>query len=314
MRLNAAVLSLAAALSLALPAMVALRASTRLPDGPLPLTKAKPVDFDGLHNVIRVSEKIYSGGVPDGHAGFQALKKLGIQTIVTVDGAKPEVAQAKALGMRYVHLPFGYDACPVPTANAIAKAVKDLPGPIYIHCHHGKNRSPVAAAVAVKALDGISDHEAVDILERAGTGKNYTGLYQDVRAYNPPTPAELDRMRIELPETAKTPPLVEAMVAIEERYGRLLARQKDGWKAATGLVPAYEGLQLQELFTELNRNGGFKENPADYRQWMRQSEVDGKALEAALRAGKHEEAGPFLGRITAGCSSCHAKYRNVPQR
>jgi protein tyrosine phosphatase (PTP) superfamily phosphohydrolase (DUF442 family) len=297
-----------------MPAVVALQASNALPEGPLPLKKAAPVDFKGLYNVIRVAEKIYSGGVPEGDAGFLGLKKLGIKTIVTVDGAKPEVARAKALGMRYVHLPFGYDSCPVPTANAIAKAVKDLPGPIYIHCHHGKNRSPVAAAVAAKALDGISDDEAESILVRAGAGKNYTGLYNDVRAYKAPTLDELDLMKVKLPETAETPPLVEAMVAIEVRYGRLLARQKDGWKAVSGVHPAYEALQLQELYTEINRTSENKKRPAEYRKWMRQSEVDGKALEVALRAGKHDEAGPFLGRITAGCSSCHAKYRNVPQR
>src|SRR5687768_15254905 len=103
---------LVAALAFTSPAVLALRASTAAPVGPLPLTKSAPVDFDGLHNVIRVSENIYSGGVPEGDAGFQSLKKLGIKSIVTVDGARPEVEKAKAFGMRYVHLPFGYDRCP----------------------------------------------------------------------------------------------------------------------------------------------------------------------------------------------------------
>jgi protein tyrosine phosphatase (PTP) superfamily phosphohydrolase (DUF442 family) len=284
------------------------------PKGPLPLGPNKPVDFAGLHNVIRVSEKIYSGGVPEGDAGFQALKKLGIKTILTVDGAKPEVDKAKALGMRYVHLPFGYDSCPTPTANAIAKAVKDLPGPVYIHCHHGKNRSPVAAAVAAKALDGISDDEAESLLVRAGAGKNYTGLYNDVRNYKAPTPAEWERLIVKLPETAKTPPLVDAMVAIEGRHAKLLKLQKDGWKPVNGIDPAYEALQLQELYTELNRTVDIKKRPADYRKWMAEAEIQGKALETALRAGNTDEAGMKLGLLTVGCGSCHTKYRNVPQR
>jgi protein tyrosine phosphatase (PTP) superfamily phosphohydrolase (DUF442 family) len=284
-----------------------------LPEGPLPIG-AKPVDFAALHNVVRLSEKLYSGGVPEGEPGFQSLQRLGIKTVITVDGAKPDVATAKQYGMRYVHIPFGYDACPTPTANVIARGVRDLPGPVYIHCHHGKHRSPAGAAMARIALDGISNEEAVKELERAGTGKNYTGLYADVRAYKPPTKEELDRLKVEFRETAPTPPLVEAMVQIEGRFDRLMKLQKEGWKPQPGVDAAYEALQLQELYTELNRTGELKKRPADYRKWMADGERDGKALEAALRAGKLDDASMFLGKVAAGCGSCHAKYRNVPQR
>ncbi len=30
----------------------------------------------------------------------------------------------------------------------IARAVQDLPGPVFIHCHHGKHRGPTAAVMA----------------------------------------------------------------------------------------------------------------------------------------------------------------------
>jgi protein tyrosine phosphatase (PTP) superfamily phosphohydrolase (DUF442 family)/cytochrome c556 len=293
---------------------VRLRASETLPDGPLPIAATAPIDFAGLHHVIRLSEKLYSGGVPEGDSGFQALQRLGVKTIITVDGAQPEVERARKLGMRYVHLPFGYDGCPTPQANAIAKAVRDLPGPVYLHCHHGKHRSPTAAAFARIALDGVSNEQAVQELQRAGTGKNYTGLYGDVRRYAPPTIQELDRLNVAFPEVAPTQPLVAAMVEGEQRFDRLMKLQKDGWKANAGVDAAYEALQLQELFTELNRTGDIKQRPEDYRRWMRESERDGKALEAALRAGKTEAAGMFLGKVAAGCGSCHAKYRNVPQR
>jgi protein tyrosine phosphatase (PTP) superfamily phosphohydrolase (DUF442 family) len=292
---------------------IPLRGSKADAAEPLPLTVTAPVDLAGLENVLHVSEKIYSGGVPMEDAGFQSLGKLGIKTIITVDGAKPDVARAKAAGMRYVHLPFGYDGCPVPTANAIAKAVRDLPGPVYIHCHHGKHRSPVAAAMASTVLDGITGEEAINILERAGTDKNYTGLYEDVRTYRPPGKVALDRLKVEFPEIARTPELVDAMVAVEMRHDCLLKLQKDGWRS-TDTHPAHEALQLQELFTELNRTGDTQMRPADYRKWMRQAEVNGKALETALRAGNMDEASAKLGRLTAGCASCHAKYRNVPQR
>lgn len=300
---------------LLLPVLVTrLHAANRLPPGPLPIGAARPSDFSGLHHVLRLSEKLYSGGVPEGEAGFQALQRLGIRTIITVDGARPDVERARALGMRYVHLPFGYDGCPTAQANAIVKAVRDLPGPVYVHCHHGRHRSPTGAAFARIALDGISPEQAVQELERAGTGKNYTGLYGDVRRYRPPTRAELDRLQVSFPEVASTPPLVEAMVAIETRFDRLLKLSRSGWKAQPDTDPSQEALQLQELYTELQRTGEFKQRPEDYRGWMAEGERAGKSLEGALRAGRLEEASMFLGEVAAGCGSCHAKYRNVPWR
>jgi cytochrome c556 len=272
------------------------------------------VDYPVLPNVLRLSEKIYSGGSPDGEAGFEALKKLGIKTLIMVDGAPPQVKLARKAGIRPVHLPFGYDGCPAPTANAIAKAVRDLPGPVYLQCHHGKHRSPVAAAMARVALDGISNEEAVKELERAGTGKNYVGLYADVRAYKPPTRDELDRLKVEFRESVPTPPLMKAMVDIEARYARLMKLQKNGWKPEPGLDPAHEALQLQELYTEWNRTAEAKARPAEFQQMMTDGERDGKALEAALRGGNHEEAGVHLGKVAKNCGGCHVKYRNVPQR
>ena len=163
------------------------------------------------------------------------------------------------------------------------------------------------------ALNGISNEEAVKELERAGTGKNYTGLYADVRAYKPPTREELDALKVEFREIAPTPPMVEAMVDIQHRFDRLMKLQKAGWKAQESIDPAYEALQLQELYTELNRTEEVRKHQPDFRRWMQEGERDGKALEAALRTGQREAAAMSLGRLAAGCGSCHARYRNGPQ-
>lgn len=289
-----------------------LSGAAELPTGPLPIGRM-PVDYTALHNVVRLSESLYSGGAPEGEEGFRVLRRLGVKTVITVDGAKPDVKTARKYGLRYVHLPFGYDGCPTPTAHALIKAVRDLPGPVYMHCHLGKHRSPAGAAFVRIGLDGVSPEQAVRELERAGTGKNYTGLYGDVRAFRPPTREELDRLKVEFREIAPTPPLVEAMVQIERRFDTLLKLQKDGWRTRPGADAAYEALQLQELYTELNRTDEVKERPADYRKWLADGERAGKALEAGLRAGRLDAAGLALGKVAAGCGNCHAKYRNVPR-
>src|SRR5262245_5214765 len=79
------------------------------PTAPAHSGEIQPLEVPGLHNVFRVSERVYSGSSPDGDAGFAALEKLGVKTIISVDGAKPDAEAAGRHGLRYVHLPFGYD-------------------------------------------------------------------------------------------------------------------------------------------------------------------------------------------------------------
>ena len=138
-----------------------------------------------LPNAYRITDKVISGGLPDGEAGFQELKALGVKTVISVDGMTPDVEGARKLGLRYVHLPHGYDRIPVERGRELAKAVRDLPGPVYIHCHHGKHRSPAAAAVACVEAGFISSEAAEGVLKTAGTNPNYRGLYESVRSARP---------------------------------------------------------------------------------------------------------------------------------
>src|SRR5688572_20555590 len=60
-----------------------------------------------LPNAVRVHERVISGGLPEGDAAFAELNALGVKTIVSVDGAKPDLETAAKFGLRYVHLPHG---------------------------------------------------------------------------------------------------------------------------------------------------------------------------------------------------------------
>ncbi len=92
---------------------------------------------------------------------------------------------AKKYGLRCVHLPHDYDGIPQSRVKELAKAVRDLDGPIHIHGHHGKHRSPAAASVACVATGLVPSSKAVGILELTGTNKNYRGLYQSAREVRP---------------------------------------------------------------------------------------------------------------------------------
>ncbi len=288
----------------------------------LPQPGGKPIEMPGLPNVIYVSERLFSGGSPDGDAGFESLKKLAIKTILSVDGAAPDVPRAKKFDMRYVHLPIGYDGVSQQQAEQLARAVRDLPGPLYIHCHHGKHRGPAAAAAAKLCLDQeCTVAQAVAVMKRAGTDPHYAGLYAAPRQLRRPTAADLDRAPAIFPETAIIPALAEAMVEIDHRFENLLAARKAGWQTPLDhpdIDPPHEALQLLEHFRELARQPLLRKRPEDFGRWLGEGERTAADLEKTLRVAKGTAvdaaaAEKAFQRTRAACTQCHAKYRDVPQ-
>src|SRR5262249_15241787 len=146
---------------------------------------------------------------------FASLAKMGIRTVISVDGARPAVDAAHAHGLRYIHIPIGYDGVPTRAAAALARAVREAEGPIYIHCHHGKHRGPAAAAVACIAARNVSGIDALQILELAGTGKEYPGLWRDVVACTAPS---ADEKPPELVEVAEVDSLAAAMAGVDRHW------------------------------------------------------------------------------------------------
>src|SRR4051812_6205480 len=104
------------ALLLAGLVFVAIGWSPAAPVRPVPVGNREAVERPGIHNLFRLSPKLYTGSVPEGEAGFRSLRALGVRTLISVDGARPDVATARRFGLLYVHLPIGYDGCPTPRA------------------------------------------------------------------------------------------------------------------------------------------------------------------------------------------------------
>ncbi|MEX2173716.1 MAG: hypothetical protein WD872_05095 [Pirellulaceae bacterium] len=276
-----------------------------------------------LPNTFRIHDKVLSGGQPHGEEGFKELAELGVKTVISVDGATPDVAAAKKFGLRYVHLPHGYDGIPAERAQELAKAVRDLPGPVYIHCHHGKHRSPAAATVACVTAGLLDPSQAVGVLKAAGTSENYRGLYASARDAQRLEDKLLDELAVAFPERAKIPPLAEAMVAVEHAHDHLKAIEAAGWRALVDhpdLEPAHEALLLREHFTELLRSAAVQQEPAGFQQMLRESEAAGLALEKALTVRKAAgypadvplEIPAAFEVVTKNCTACHETYRDVP--
>jgi protein tyrosine phosphatase (PTP) superfamily phosphohydrolase (DUF442 family) len=278
------------------------------------LLAAEPIQSSNLHNAFIVTPRIFSGSAPNNEAGFAEIVKLGVKTIISVDGAKPDLEGAKKFGLIYIHIPFGYDGIPSNRLAQLVKAAQVPDGPVYVHCHHGLHRGPAAVAVMCEAVAGWSTNTAEEWLKQAGTSADYPGLYRSAREFKPPTLAELSAVK-ELPEVTETSSLVETMVVVDEHFSRLQTAQKAGWKSAPDhpdIEPAHEATLLWEAFREMARQPDTARRLEDYRAKLSEAEKAANQHRALLKQSStnRTEADSAFKQIGQSCAQCHKSYRN----
>lgn len=295
------------------------------------LADDKPYDYPGVHNVVAFADGFYSGSVPEGDAGFDSLVALGVKTIISVDGAIPEVEKAKARGMRYVHLPIGYDGFDDTRKGQLVRAVRDLPKPIYIHCHHGKHRSAGAAGTVGVSLGWITNDQAAARMKVSGTAEAYKGLWACTAKAAPMMAAVIDAAAADFPEVTKPDSMTAAMVTIDEVFDRLKMVEKNGWtvpKDHPDLAPAADAGKLADLYRLLDGDSHVTALDEDARKEFRALLAEGSkrasALETMLATGRdgaarEDEAAiaehrktlsAAMKQLAANCKDCHVKYRD----
>ena len=270
-----------------------------------------------LPNAYRVHSRVVSGGVPDGDAGFQQLRELGIQTIISVDGAKPDLQRARRFGLRYVHLPHGYDGIPESHRKALAKAVLELPGPVYIHCHHGKHRSPAAAIVASVGAGLVERGNGVAFLHAAGTSERYVGLFGAAQSAKRFSRSELRSYQVAFPAVAQVTPLANAMVDLDRAFDRLRTADEWEWSNTSSqpeATPTHQAMILKEHFAELLRLRS-ERRPQDFRDMLTHSRDAASEVVALLEAGpltakSQASLRDSLITIQTNCRRCHRRYRD----
>lgn len=274
-----------------------------------------PADLPGLPNVVAYAEGLYSGGAPEGDEGFDTLTAIGVRTVISVDGAQPEVDKARKHGLRYVHLPIGYNGMGHERTLEIARAVRDLPGPTYIHCHHGKHRSAGATGAAAVTLGFLTNDQAARRMKVSGTSPSYPGLFRCVAVASVASNQELLAANDAFPEHWHTTGLVQSMVEIDEIVDHLKAIRAAGWQTPAqhpDLVPAAEAGQLSDLFRNLIHDKQCVAKPGEFRDWLLAASHEAETLENELI--KDEPSSQKLdgawGRLQTSCTDCHAKYRD----
>lgn len=263
------------------------------------------IEHEHLTRLMQVSPSIYSGGQPHTAAAFASLKELGIKTVVSVDGARPDIEAAAVEGLRYVHVPIGYDAIPEAAGDAFAQLMAEVELPVYFHCHHGRQRGPAGAAIALRASTQCDAKTALAVLEAAGTSSKYSGLWRDVETWMAPRPGKLIA---ELVSVQELPAFTGKMADLDRTWDRIKRLHKADWESVS-LVP-----ETQRLLQQLKDCAG--QIPAEHIQDPKLhrglEEVIGFAerMQHAAEALDKDLLDESYSDLRASCNDCHADYRN----
>jgi protein tyrosine phosphatase (PTP) superfamily phosphohydrolase (DUF442 family) len=284
------------------------------------LEENEPEDFDDVHNVFHLSPNIISGSEPVGREGLERIAAMGVQTILSVDGKVPDAETADELGMRYVHVPIQYRGITDEEMTRIAKTFRELEGPFYVHCFHGKHRGPAAAAVGRVVVDGAPRERALaEMRQWCGTSEKYEGLYRSLASDPIPSATATERYEWDFPAAHRIEGFRHAMIEIPRSFDPLKYLSKRDWKPDPehpDIDPLNEARKLAEIFEVSNGLEEIQARPADFRQWMDGSVRESVTLREALARlaegddSARGEVDRAFGAVSNLCSRCHDSYRN----
>jgi protein tyrosine phosphatase (PTP) superfamily phosphohydrolase (DUF442 family) len=273
----------------------------------------KPVERPGAHNIVTYADGLICGGAPEGETGLRSLAAMGVRTVISVDGSLPDVGTAQKLGMRYVHLPISYSGCSDERALELAQAVANLPGPFYVHCHHGKHRSAGALAVAALMTGRMTQEQVLERMKVSGTSPDYQGLWALARNTKLAAADQLKADPATFPAICKPNGTVAIMTEIDLVNDNLKAVQKAKWQVPVDhpdLVPAHESQRLLDLHEQLHGDPGSAAKPAQFLEILDRATRSVRALDAAVRAGDATAAEREFGVVAKSCKECHKTYRD----
>ena len=295
-------------------ALVACESTTSNETAEMIVSRTPEGEPVGLHRYREwdPASKVVQGAQPGGDEAFRNMKALGVVVVLSVDGSIPDVEGAAKQGLKYAHVPIGYDGITRRQALQIVKAVRDADGRVYVHCHHGKHRGPAGAMVARIAVDRISGGEAVACLKISETSPKYAGLYRDVSGFVPPTNAELDATP-DAPSKVLPKGLQALMVDVSHRFEFIKQAKVEKWQAPTDnpdVSPSHESRMLWEAYREAQRLDDAKKLGDSFLMLLKEGERSAADLEKALGAANQTATAAAYKAVKANCNACHAKYRN----
>jgi protein tyrosine phosphatase (PTP) superfamily phosphohydrolase (DUF442 family) len=142
------------------------------PDSPRerPEKWAQPIRMKGVPNLHKVSDHLYRSAQPTAE-GMGNLKKMGVETIVSLRSFHTDRDEIGNTGLAYEHI---YMKAWHPEEEDIVRflqiVTRPQKGPVLVHCQHGADRTGTMCAVYRVAIQGWTKEEAVKEMAEGGFG------------------------------------------------------------------------------------------------------------------------------------------------
>jgi protein tyrosine/serine phosphatase len=127
---------------------------------------------DGILNFGKIDDRLYRGAQPDA-AAIARLKQLGVTTIINLRTTKElwsaEAAAALSNSIVYTNIPLEGMGRPAQADMArILSIINGAPGPVFVHCEHGCDRTGTVIACYRIQHDGWDAEAALKEANRYG--------------------------------------------------------------------------------------------------------------------------------------------------
>jgi hypothetical protein len=160
-------------------------------------------------------------------------------------------------------------------------------------------------------LGRLAPDAASLIMEKAGTSRNYPGLWASVANARKAMPSQLDNIDENmLPARAQTSSFAQGM-GLADRHLLALERMAENQWQADHTHPDLSAIAEAAALTDLMRSLPETRQGKRHEHGFSVIAAASHQLELALRDGRDDSARLVLRQIAASCTSCHQSNRNL---
>lgn len=151
--------------------LAACSSAKPLPTAQRPATWATPIEgHAGLRNTWRVDEGLIRGGQPSTQ-GLRELDAMNTRTVINLRMFHPQDPVPEGAQFTYCSTPLHASSIDDADIAAFLKVAADPKArPVFVHCHHGSDRTGVMVAAYRVVVQGWTREEAIDEMTHGGYG------------------------------------------------------------------------------------------------------------------------------------------------
>lgn len=131
---------------------------------------ATPIELEGVPNLHKVSEDVYRGAQPTAE-GMQALKDLGVKTIINLRSLHSDRDEIGEIDLDYEHIPMlAFFPSDDEILHVLDLMTDETRTPAFVHCMHGADRTGVVSAMYRIIIQDWPKDEAIREMTEGGFG------------------------------------------------------------------------------------------------------------------------------------------------